>query len=338
MKTYLITGGAGFIGSNFIHYMFKKYNDVFIINIDKLTYAGSLKNLKDIKKNGKYIFIKGDITDTELINSLFQKHDIDYVINFAAETHVDRSIENPVQFIKTNIKGTFQLLEGAKKAWLNKDVWKKGKKFLQVSTDEVYGSLEDTGYFSEITPLDPRNPYSASKASADMLVKSYYHTYKMPINITRCSNNYGPRQFPEKLIPLMVNNCLYGKDLTIYGDGKNIRDWIYVEDHIEAIDLVIHKGQLGEVYNIGAGNEKTNIEIVKIIINTLRNILSNDDTRKKFICDNQIKYIEDRKGHDRRYALDTTKISTELYWKPKMLFDEGIINTIKWYLNNNQII
>lgn len=336
MKVYLVTGGAGFIGSNFIQYMLKKYDDIFIVNLDKLTYAGNLNNLKSVEQDRRYNFIKGDIIDTGLVQSLFQQYPIDYVINFAAESHVDRSIENPMEFIKTNIEGTFVLLEGAKKVWFNGGIWKEGKKFLQVSTDEVYGSLGDTGYFSEITSLDPRSPYSASKASADMLVKSYFDTYQMPINITRCSNNYGPYQFPEKLIPLMINNCLNGKELPIYGDGKNIRDWIYVDDHNYAIDLVLNKGRIGEIYNIGGGNEKTNVEIVKTIINTLKTALPEDDIRKNEISEEKIKYVEDRKGHDRRYAIDSTKISKELGWSAKISFDEGIIKTVKWYLENTK--
>jgi dTDP-glucose 4,6-dehydratase len=336
MKTYLVTGGAGFIGSNFIHYMLQKYESIFVINLDKLTYAGNLSNLKDISDDKRYTFIKGDITDTELVNSIFKKYDIDYVVNFAAESHVDRSIENPLEFIKTNIEGTFVLLQSAKKAWLSGETWKDGKKYLQVSTDEVYGSLGETGYFVETTPLDPHSPYSASKTSADMLVKSYYDTYKMPLNITRCSNNYGPYQFPEKLIPLMINNCLNGKDLPVYGDGKNVRDWIYVEDHCRAIDLVLHNGHIGEIYNVGGGNERTNIDIVKIIINTVRNYLQDNDPRKAHISEKQIKYVADRKGHDRRYAIDSSKISKELDWRAKTSFEEGMKKTIAWYLENSR--
>jgi len=336
MKTYLVTGGAGFIGSNFIHYLMRKYDDIFVINLDKLTYAGNLNNLKDIENSKNYVFVKGDITDTKLVDSIFHKYNVDYVINFAAESHVDRSIENPMEFIRTNIEGTFVLLEAAKKAWLKGEQWEEGKKFLQVSTDEVYGSLGETGYFSESTPLDPRSPYSSSKASADLLVKSYFETYQMPINITRCSNNYGPYQFPEKLIPLMINNCLSGKDLPVYGDGKNIRDWIYVEDHARGIDLVVHKGKIGQVYNIGGGNEKTNIDIVKIIINTLRKLLPDGDIRKEAISESNIKYVKDRKGHDRRYAIDSTKIREELGWQAMTTFEEGIESTVRWYLDNSQ--
>jgi len=336
METYLITGGAGFIGSNFIHHLMRKYDDIFVINLDKLTYAGNLNNLKDIERYENYTFVKGDIADAKLVQSIFDKYNIDYVVNFAAESHVDRSIENPMEFIKTNIEGTFVLLEAAKKAWLKGEHWEEGKKFLQISTDEVYGSLGETGYFSESTPLDPRSPYSSSKASADLLVKSYFETYQMPVNITRCSNNYGPYQFPEKLIPLMINNCLCGKELPVYGDGKNIRDWIYVEDHVRAIELVLKKGEVGQVYNIGGGNEKTNIDMVRIIINTLRKLLPDDDIRKERISEDKIKYIKDRKGHDRRYAIDSTKIKTELGWKAMISFEEGIEATVRWYLDNGQ--
>lgn len=335
MKTYLVTGGAGFIGSNFIHYLLQKYNDIFIVNLDKLTYAGNLANLKDVERDNRYKFVLGDITDMGVVSALFNKYDFDYVINFAAESHVDRSIDNPLEFIKTNIEGTFVLLEGTKSFWLKGEDWLPGKKFVQISTDEVYGSLGTNGYFTESTPLDPRSPYSASKASADILVKSYFDTYKMPINITRCSNNYGPYQFPEKLIPLMINNCLNGKELPIYGDGKNIRDWIYVNDHSRAIDLVILKGKLGDVYNIGGNNEKSNIEIVECIITKLREALPNRDSRREKICTGLIKFVKDRKGHDRRYAIDATKITSELGWSPMMSFEEGINKTIKWYLENN---
>jgi len=335
VRIYLVTGGAGFIGSNFIHYMIKKYTDIFIINVDKLTYAGNLNNLKDIESNKNYTFIKGDITDVELLNSIFEKYDVNYVVNFAAESHVDRSIVNPLEFVKTNIEGTFTLLEAAKKAWSDGESWKPERKFLQVSTDEVYGSLGDTGYFSETTPLNPRSPYSASKASADMLVKAYFDTYKMPVNITRCSNNYGPYQFPEKFIPLLINNSLKKADLPVYGDGKNIRDWIYVEDHVRAIDMVIDKGKAGEVYNIGGNNEKTNIDVVKTIISTLKSLLPDDDVRRNYISENLIKYVKDRKGHDRRYAIDAMKIKNELGWETKISFAEGIVKTVKWYLDNS---
>ena len=328
MKTYLVTGGAGFIGSNFIHYMLKKYKDIKIINIDKLTYAGNLENLKDIENDKRYEFIHGDICDRDIIKEIFKNNDIDYVINFAAESHVDRSILNPDIFVKTNINGTVNLLDAAKKAWEIGEGYKDGKKYLQVSTDEVYGSLGETGYFTEKTPLDPHSPYSASKASADLMVKAYYDTYKMPVNNTRCSNNYGAYQFPEKLIPLIINNCLNKNDLPVYGDGLNIRDWIYVEDHCKAIDMVINNGRIGEVYNIGGHNERTNIHIVKTIIGYIHDNV--DDT----INESLIKYVGDRKGHDRRYGIDPAKIKNELGWYPETSFEEGIKKTIKWYLDN----
>ena len=338
MKTYLVTGGAGFIGSNFIQYMFKKYkNQIQIINVDSLTYAGNLDNLKEVENLENYKFIKADICDEDSIREIFEKNEIDYVVNFAAESHVDRSINNPKVFIQTNIVGTLTLLNLAKQYWTSGDKFKEGKKFLQVSTDEVYGSLEDKSeFFYETTPLDPHSPYSASKASADLLVKSYIDTYKFPANITRCSNNYGPYQFPEKLIPLMINNCLQGKDLPIYGDGKNVRDWLYVEDHAKAIDMVINDGKLGEVYNVGGHNEKENVDIVNIILDTLIEILPSDDERRKNISKDLIKYVEDRKGHDRRYAIAPDKIKNEIGWYPETCFDEGIKLTIKWYLENEE--
>lgn len=324
MKTYLVTGGAGFIGSNFVLYMLSKYEDIRIINLDKLTYAGNLENLKSIEGDSRHIFVQGDICDAELVSSLFEKYEIDYVAHFAAESHVDRSIREPEVFAKTNVLGTVNLLNCAKNAWETEDGWKEGVKFLHVSTDEVYGSLGETGYFMETTPLDPHSPYSASKAGSDMMVKAYGDTYKMPINITRCSNNYGPFQFPEKLIPLLINNCLQLKDLPIYGDGLNIRDWLYVEDHCEAIDLVLHNGKAGERYNIGGHNEKRNIEIVKLILKYLNK------------PESLIQYVEDRKGHDYRYAIDPTKIKNELGWSPKTKFEDGIVKTIDWYLENTE--
>ncbi|KHO61990.1 dTDP-glucose 4,6-dehydratase [Thermoanaerobacter sp. YS13] len=329
MKTILVTGGAGFIGSNFIKYMLSKYKDYKIINLDKLTYAGNLENLKDVEDNPNYTFIKGDICDKELVEEIFSQ-DIDYVVNFAAESHVDRSIMDPEIFVKTNVLGTVTLLNAAKKAWEQGDGFKEGKKFLQISTDEVYGSLGETGYFTEITPLDPHSPYSSSKAAADLIVKTYYDTYKMPVNITRCSNNYGPYQFPEKLIPLMINNCLNKKPLPVYGDGLNVRDWLYVEDHYKAIDLVLHKGRVGEVYNIGGNNEKTNIEIVKLIISYIH------DNVDPTVDESLITYVADRKGHDRRYAIDATKIKEELGWYPETKFEDGIKKTIEWYLQNRE--
>jgi dTDP-glucose 4,6-dehydratase len=328
MKTYLVTGGAGFIGSNFVVYMLEKYRDIKIINLDKLTYAGSLENLKSIEDNENHMFIKGDICDKELVEELFNKYDIDYVVNFAAESHVDRSISEPEIFAKTNVLGTVNLLNAAKNSWGIEEGFKSGKKYLQVSTDEVYGSLGETGYFTETTPLDPHSPYSASKAGADLMVKAYADTYKMPVNITRCSNNYGPYQFPEKLIPLLINNCLNHKPLPIYGDGMNIRDWLYVEDHCKAIDMVIRRGKSGEVYNVGGHNERTNIHIVKTIIAYLK------ENVDKEISEDLIKYVEDRKGHDRRYGIDPTKIKEDLGWYPETTFEVGIVKTIDWYLEN----
>jgi len=329
MKTYLVTGGAGFIGSNFIKYMLNKYKEIKIINLDKLTYAGNLENLEEVNKDTRYLFIQGDICNKKLVNELFKENNIDYVVNFAAESHVDRSIEDPEIFVKTNVLGAVNVLNCAKEAWETKEGFKRGAKFLQVSTDEVYGSLGETGYFYENTPLDPRSPYSSSKAGADMLVKAYYDTYKMPINITRCSNNYGPYQYTEKLIPLFISNCIKHKELPIYGDGLNVRDWLYVEDHCRAIDMVIQSGRVGEVYNIGGHNEKTNIEIAKIIIKYLKENYDNG------LAEDLIKYVEDRKGHDRRYAIDAAKIEKELSWSPETSFEEGIIKTIKWYIKQN---
>lgn len=338
MKTYLVTGGAGFIGSNFIQYMFEKYNNkIKIINVDSLTYAGNLDNLRQIEGLENYKFIKVDICDRESIRDIFEKNDIDYVVNFAAESHVDRSINNPEIFVHTNILGTLNLLNIAKEYWQEGEYFKEGKKFIQISTDEVYGSLDKGDeYFYETTPIDPHSPYSASKASADLLVKSYVDTYKFPANITRCSNNYGPYQFPEKLIPLIINNCLQGKSLPIYGDGKNVRDWLYVRDHAKAIDMVISKGKLGNVYNIGGHNEKENIQIVNIILDILNETLPDDDLRKKNISKDLITYVKDRKGHDRRYAISPDKIKEEIGWYPETSFDEGIRETIKWYLGNEE--
>ncbi|AYD39340.1 dTDP-glucose 4,6-dehydratase [Clostridium fermenticellae] len=329
MDTYLVTGGAGFIGSNFIHYMLKKYDDIKVINLDKLTYAGNLENLKSLNENSNYTFVEGDICDSNIVNDLFQKYDIDFVVNFAAESHVDRSILEPEVFIRTNVLGTVILLNAAKSAWSDGNNFKIGKKYIQISTDEVYGSLGKTGYFKENTPLCPHSPYSSSKASADLMVKAYYDTYKMPVNITRCSNNYGPYQFPEKLIPLIINNCLNKSELPVYGDGLNIRDWLYVEDHCKAIDMVINKGKLGQVYNIGGHNERTNIHIVKTIISYIH------DKVDSLVTEDLIKYVQDRKGHDRRYGIDPSKIKTELGWYPETKFEDGIVKTIEWYLQNN---
>ena len=329
MKTYLVTGGAGFIGSNFVIYMLNKYDDVKIINVDKLTYAGNLENLKSVENNPRYSFIQADICDREAISKIFAENDIDYVVNFAAESHVDRSITNPEIFVKTNVEGTVNMLQCAKVAWTTgDDTYKEGVKYLQVSTDEVYGSLGDEGFFMETTPLDPHSPYSSSKASADFFVKAFGDTYKFPINITRCSNNYGPFQFPEKLIPLIMNNTLQHKDLPVYGDGMQIRDWLYVEDHCKAIDMVIRGGRLGEVYNVGGHNERPNIFIVKSIIEYIKENV--DET----VGEHMIKHVTDRKGHDRRYGIDPQKIKDELGWYPETDFDTGIAQTLKWYKDN----
>lgn len=312
----LVTGGAGFIGSNFVHHMIETYPGYSIVNYDALTYAGNLENLKDIENHENYTFVKGDINNKELIEHLVKYHKIDVIVNFAAESHVDRSITEPDIFIKSNVLGTQALLDVAKASNI--------QKYVQVSTDEVYGSLGETGYFTEETPLAPNSPYSASKAGADMLVSAYHETYGMNVNITRCSNNYGPYHFPEKLIPLMITNALEGKELPIYGDGKNVRDWLHVKDHCAAIDLVIHKGEPGEIYNVGGHNERTNNEIVHLIVKKL-------NAPKELI-----KFVEDRLGHDRRYAIDPTKLTTELGWKPQYTFDTGIVETIEWYLDNEE--
>lgn len=337
MRTYLVTGGAGFIGSNYIHYMFRKYdNAIRIINVDALTYAGNLENLKEIENRENYTFIKADITDKEAIAKIFAENDIDRVVHFAAESHVDRSIRNPEVFVKTNVLGTAVLLNCAKRAWeLPNGEFKPAKKFLHVSTDEVYGSLEkEEEYFYETTPYAPHSPYSASKASSDMLVKSYMDTYKFPANITNCSNNYGPYQFPEKLIPLIINNALHGEKLPVYGDGKNVRDWLFVEDHAKAIDMVMEKGRLFETYNVGGHNEKQNIEIIEIIIETLQNMLPDSDPRKVFVSKDLITYVKDRKGHDRRYAIAPDKIKSEIGWEPETMFKDGIKRTIEWYFEH----
>mgnify|MGYP005750060299 CR=1 FL=1 len=339
MRTYLVTGGAGFIGSNYIHYMLKKYDDkIRIINVDKLTYAGNLENLKDVEEKENYIFIKADICDSNAIGQIFANYDIDRVVHFAAESHVDRSIKDPEVFVRTNVLGTLVMLNAAKSAWeLEDGTFQEDKKFLHVSTDEVYGSLSNPDeFFYETTPYDPHSPYSASKASSDFLVKSYMDTYKFPANITNCSNNYGPYQFPEKLIPLIINNALNGRKLPVYGDGKNVRDWLYVEDHAKAIDMVQEKGKLFETYNIGGHNEKQNIEIINIILDTLQEMLPNDDPRKERINSKLITYVEDRKGHDKRYAIAPDKIRKEVGWVPETMFEEGIRKTIKWYFNHEE--
>ena len=378
MKNYLITGAAGFIGANFLKYILNKHKDIFVVVLDKLTYAGNLKNIEEELKDKRVEFVKGDICNNELVENIFSKYDIDYVVNFAAESHVDRSIENPKLFLETNILGTQTLLDTAKKFWtIGKDekgypIYKEGKKYLQVSTDEVYGSLKKdiaegkeltfndkdldillenrgevktfgTKFFTEETPLSPKSPYSTSKASADMLVMAYMETYHIPINITRCSNNYGAYQFPEKLIPLIINNVLHGKPLPVYGDGMNVRDWLYVEDHCKGIDIVLEKGRLGEVYNIGGFNEETNINIVKLIIDTISRIMTNEAEYRKILKTdleninyNLITYVQDRLGHDARYAIDPSKIVKELGWYPETPFVIGIEKTIRWYLDNQE--
>lgn len=338
MRTYLVTGGAGFIGSNYIHYMFDKYGDqIRIINMDCLTYAGNLENLEDVKDRENYIFYKEDICNAEAVNRIFEEYDIDRVVHFAAESHVDRSIKDPGAFVTTNVSGTLNLLAAAKHAWETEDGYLPDKKYLQVSTDEVYGSLPDEGgYFYETTPLDPHSPYSASKASADFLVKAYMDTYHFPANITRCSNNYGPYQFPEKLIPLMIHNALEGKTLPVYGDGKNVRDWLYVMDHAKAIDMVMEQGELFEVYNVGGHNEKQNIEIVTLILSTLRELLPENDPRREKVTDQLITYVGDRLGHDRRYAIAPDKIKNAIGWYPETCFEDGIRLTIRWYLEHGE--
>ena len=327
MKTYLITGGAGFIGSNYIKFLLEKDRDIKVINLDKLTYAGNLENLANVDKDPRYMFCCSDICETQTISALFEQVKIDYVVNFAAESHVDRSIENPRVFVETNVNGTVNLLNAVLKAWTYGDGLRKGVRFMQISTDEVYGSLGVDGYFTEETPIDPRSPYSASKASADMMVKAFHHTYGLPINITRCSNNYGAYQFPEKLIPLMVCNAIKHKELPVYGDGLYIRDWLHVQDHCRAIECILHDAQAGEVYNIGGNNEWSNIDIVKIIVAQL----SKSDPK---ITLNLLKHITDRKGHDRRYAIDASKIKRDLGWEPQISFKDGIVQVIKWYQEN----
>lgn len=378
MKTYLVTGAAGFIGTNFIKYMLKKYGEsIRIIVLDKLTYAGNIENIKEEITSKKIDFVKGDICNRELVEDIFFRYEIDYVVNFAAESHVDRSISNPQIFLETNILGTQNLLEVSKKFWsIGKDengypMYKEGKKFLHISTDEVYGSLSKEyteakelilndkvkkvaegrnnlktygdKFFTEETPLDPRSPYSASKTSSDMIVRAYAETYKFPMNITRCSNNYGLYQFPEKLIPLIIKNILEGKKLPVYGDGSNVRDWLYVKDHNKAVDMVINKGRLGEVYNIGGFNEEKNINIVKLTIDTIAKIMKEEPGYRKVlktevenISYDLISYVQDRLGHDARYAIDPEKIVTELGWYPETSFEEGIEKTIRWYLDNQE--
>jgi dTDP-glucose 4,6-dehydratase len=332
--TVLVTGAAGFIGSNYVRFLLGNHPDLQIVGLDKLTYAGSMNNLiqeetenvtfEDFKR---FTFVRGDINDRETVDMLFEKHSITGVVNFAAETHVDRSIIYPRMFFKTNVLGTQCLLDACLSNWADGDAFKPGVYFLQVSTDEVYGSLGPTGAFTETTNLDPHSPYSASKAAADLAVKSYYDTYRLPILITRCSNNYGPRQYPEKLIPLMIRNALDHKDLPIYGDGKHVRDWLYVYDHCSAIDLVAMKGKHGSVYNIGGHSEHENLWVVNKLIETV-----NQMTGDEAVNTGLIKHVTDRMGHDRRYAMDSTKIQSELGWEPTVEFEQGIRKTVMWYL------
>ncbi len=356
MKSYLVTGAAGFIGANFIKYMLAQYDDIRIVVLDLLTYAGNLGTIAEDIDNKRCFFVKGDICDRSLVDKLFTDYHFNYVVNFAAESHVDRSIENPQLFLQTNILGTQNLLDAAKQAWTTgKDetgypTWREGVRFHQVSTDEVYGSLGTDGYFTETTPLNPHSPYSASKTSADLFVQAYSDTYKMPVSITRCSNNYGPYHFPEKLIPLIIKNILEGKKLPVYGDGSNVRDWLYVEDHCKAIDLVLHKGRTGEVYNVGGHNERTNLEIVKLTIRTIHHLMNENPAYREvlkkrdtdpdgqisidWINDSLITFVKDRLGHDQRYAIDPTKINNELGWSPETSFETGIVKTIRWYLEH----
>ncbi len=329
MKSLLITGGAGFIGSHLVRLMVNKYPDYRIINLDKLTYAGNLENLLDVEKMPNYLFVKADITDAEAVHKVFEEYDIDGVIHLAAESHVDRSITNPTEFIYTNIVGTVNLLNAARHQWKDK---MDGHLFYHVSTDEVYGSLGDTGLFTESTSYDPRSPYSASKASSDHLVRAYHHTFKLPVVISNCSNNYGGYQFPEKLIPLMIHNIKNSKPLPVYGKGLNVRDWLYVLDHASAIDLIFHKGKLGETYNIGGNNEWRNIDLVLLLCKIMDQKLGQEvGTSEKLIT-----YVTDRAGHDLRYAIDSSKLQNELGWEPSLQFDEGLEKTVEWYLDNDE--
>jgi dTDP-glucose 4,6-dehydratase len=329
MKKILITGGAGFIGSHVIRLFVKKYHDYQIFNLDKLTYAGNLENLKDIETAPNYTFLKGDIVDGAFIDALFSEHQFDAVIHLAAESHVDRSITNPLEFIHTNVVGTVNLLNAAKNHWKNDY---SGKLFYHVSTDEVYGSLDDGGFFLETTPYDPQSPYSASKASSDHFVRAYQNTYGIPVVISNCSNNYGPNQFPEKLIPLFINNILNKKPLPVYGKGENVRDWLYVIDHARAIDVIFHKGKIGETYNIGGFNEWKNLDLIKVLCKTVDKKLGNPEGTSEAL----ITYVTDRAGHDLRYAIDASKIMKELGWEPSLQFEEGIDKTVDWYLNNKE--
>ena len=360
MKNYLVTGAAGFIGANYLKYILAKHDDVRVVVLDLLTYAGYLGTIAGDVDNERCFFVKGDICDRPLLDRLFAEYKFDVVVNFAAESHVDRSIDNPQLFLQTNILGTQNLLDAARAAWVTgRDAqgyptWRNGVRFHQVSTDEVYGSLGAEGFFTETTPLQPHSPYSASKTSADHFVCAYHDTYHMPVSITRCSNNYGPYQFPEKLIPLIINNILAGKPLPVYGKGENVRDWLYVEDHCKAIDMVVREGREGEVYNVGGHNEMRNIDIVKLTIKTIHDMMAGDkelrkvlkkqelddhgDIRIDWINDSLITHVADRLGHDQRYAIDPTKIKNELGWYPETRFADGIVKTIRWNLENQDWI
>lgn len=325
-KVILVTGGAGFIGSHVVRLFVNAYPEYLIVNFDKLTYAGNLENLKDVENASNYKFVKGDICELNQIIDVFEKYEVTDVIHLAAESHVDRSISGPMEFVLSNVVGTVNLMNVAKNVWETYE----NHVFYHISTDEVYGSLGDTGYFEETTPYDPRSPYSASKASSDHFVRAYFHTYNFPIKISNCSNNYGSYQFPEKLIPLMINNAVKGKDLPIYGDGLNIRDWLWVEDHANAIDVIFHKGKVGETYNIGGLNEWTNIDLV----NKIADIIDEKLSRENGQTAKQITFIKDRAGHDKRYAIDASKIENELGWRPSIDFETGLNNTVDWYLKN----
>ena len=338
MRTYLVTGAAGFIGANYIKYILAKHNDIKVVILDSLTYAGNFGTIAADIDNERCFFVKGDICDQALADQLFAEYKFDYIVNFAAESHVDRSIENPQLFLQTNILGTQNLLDAARRAWVTGKneqgypTWRKGVRFHQVSTDEVYGSLGAEGYFTETTPLCPHSPYSASKASSDHFVRAFHDTYGLPAVISNCSNNYGPYQFPEKLIPLFINNIRQGKPLPVYGKGENVRDWLYVEDHARAIDLIFHEGRDGETYNIGGFNEWRNIDLIKVMVETADRLLGNPPGHSLGL----ITYVKDRAGHDLRYAIDSGKLHRELGWEPSLQFEEGIEKTIRWYLENQE--